>query len=131
MAQNNSTLSQQQLAELREMLLAKRNELVEDLDSLGREIEQEKNPDTIGGGLSTVPTHPADAGSDEFSKELLTDKIVRQRRRLTEVDDALARLDGGTYGICLGTGEPIEMKRLRAQPWAKYSLAYEKQMEAR
>ena len=51
------------------------------------------------------------------------------RETLREIDEALERIKDGTYGICLGTGEPINKRRLMAIPWAKYSIEHAKLME--
>lgn len=131
MAQKEKTthLTDGQLEEFRMMLLQKRKELACDIAQLGDELDSEKNPNNQGGGLSNLPTHPADMGTDLYEQELSAGKIVRQRERLQEIDEALARITAGTFGVCMGTGQPIEIKRLRAKPWARYSLEYAKQME--
>jgi DnaK suppressor protein len=49
---------------------------------------------------------------------------------LREVQQALRRIDNGTFGICQGCGEPISGKRLEAIPWAKYCLTCQ-QIEGR
>ena len=48
---------------------------------------------------------------------------------ITEVLDALRRIDRGTYGVCEITGEPIPAERLNSIPWARYSLAGQQQLE--
>jgi len=50
---------------------------------------------------------------------------------LQEIHDALKRITDGTYGICLGTGKPINNRRLKAIPWAKYSIEHARVMEQR
>src|SRR5690348_7917338 len=48
----------------------------------------------------------------------------KERALIREIDRALGKLAEGSYGICEGTGEPIDGRRLEAQPWTRYSLAY-------
>jgi RNA polymerase-binding transcription factor DksA len=62
--------------------------------------------------------------------------LLMQERRaphgfdvLREIDEALERIQNGTYGVCLGTGKRIDKRRLLAIPWAKYSIEYAKLME--
>ena len=62
--------------------------------------------------------------------------LLTQERRephgrdiLREIDEAMERIIDGTYGICLGTGKPINKRRLNAIPWAKYSIEYARLME--
>lgn len=128
MAQTTA-LSQDQLTEFREVLQIKRREVLSDIDQLGRELDEAKDPNDTGGGLSNLPTHPADRGSDEYDRELNTRKMLRLQSLLNEIDDAIDRIEDGTYGLCMGTGKPITIERLRAKPWAKYSLDYEREME--
>lgn len=65
------------------------------------------------------------ATEEAFTMRLL-DKEVKLLR---EIDAALAKFDEGTYGICEGTDEPIERRRLEARPWTRYSVAYKEQLE--
>lgn len=57
--------------------------------------------------------------------------IMHQRhlRRLQQVQDALQRIEEGTYGYCEGTDEPINPRRLVIMPLARYSLEYQEQQE--
>ena len=63
------------------------------------------------------------------------DILLRERREphgpdtLRDIDEAMKRISDGTYGICPGTGKPINKRRLMAIPWAKYSIEYAKLME--
>lgn len=67
----------------------------------------------------------AHATEEAFNMRLL-DKEVKLLR---EIEAALRKFDDGTYGICEGTEEPIERKRLEARPWTRYSVAYKEQLE--
>lgn len=49
---------------------------------------------------------------------------------LTQVRDALTRLDAGTYGACLVDGAPIDAQRLEAAPWVPYCLKHQQLLEA-
>ena len=46
-----------------------------------------------------------------------------------QIDHAIERLDAGTYGFCLHTGQPIGQARLEAIPWAKYSVEAQELLE--
>jgi DnaK suppressor protein len=67
----------------------------------------------------------AHATEEAFNMRLL-DKEVKLLR---EIEGALVKFEEGTYGICEGTGEPIERRRLDARPWTRYSVAYKEQLE--
>ena len=65
------------------------------------------------------------ATEEAFNMRLL-DKEVKL---LKEIDTALRKFGLGTYGICEGTEEQIERRRLEARPWTRYSVAYKEQLE--
>lgn len=129
MSEQKQYLSQEQLEQLRSMLLDKRRELMASLNELRTEADDVNRMEGQGGGLSSVPTHPADMGSSTRDREMTMELLIDSERQLQEVDEALVRMDNGTFGWCLGTGEPIGYERLKARPWAKYSLQYAKEVE--
>jgi DnaK suppressor protein len=49
---------------------------------------------------------------------------------LTQVREALQRIDAGTFGRCVVDGEPIDEKRLQALPWTPYCLEHQESLEA-
>ena len=54
---------------------------------------------------------------------------ARDIKRLREIDHALEKIRTGSYGLCEETGEPIELGRLRCQPWARHKLEIAEEME--
>lgn len=68
----------------------------------------------------------ANRATEEAFNMRLLDKEVKLLR---EIDAAIAKFDEGTYGICEGTDEQIERRRLEARPWTRYSVAYKEQLE--
>src|SRR5215211_9114227 len=68
--------------------------------------------------------HPdlADRASSETDRAIELRARDRQRKLIAKIDDALARIDDGTYGYCEETGEPISLKRLEARPIATLSV---------
>jgi len=65
----------------------------------------------------------------EFSLELRTRD--RERKLIRKIDEALKRIDDGSYGFCLETGEPIGVKRLEARPVATLSVEAQERRERR
>jgi DnaK suppressor protein len=63
-----------------------------------------------------------DKASSSYTKEFLFSLSSSDRKLLQMIDEALARIEDGTYGSCLHTGEPIEPKRLEAVPWARLCI---------
>jgi len=120
-----SPLSKSQLREFKELLLTKRRDLLGDMNG----IEAEAFGKDGSGDLSNMPTHPADIGTDNYEHEFTLGLLESERTLLKEIDEALDRVQKGMFGICLGTGQAINTARLKARPWAKYSIEYARQLE--
>ncbi len=76
------------------------------------------------GGAAVV-----DLPEDEVDLRTLRSELVLEDSELHEIEAALQRLQGGAYGICEATGEPIAAERLRALPWTRFSKAAAAQHE--
>lgn len=121
-------LSKAELLEFRQILLEKRRAIIGDMNGIEAEALHTNRQDGSG-DLSNMPTHPADIGTDNFEQEFTLGLLESERTLLTEINAALDRIDGGTYGVCVGTGQPIGVARLRARPWAKYCIDYARKLE--
>jgi DnaK suppressor protein len=122
---NQAGISPKELEHFRELLLAKRRELVGDMSSMEREALRS----TQGSNLSNLPLHMADMGTDNYEQEFTLGLVEKERGLLREINQALAKIQDGTFGLCEGTGKPIGKARLEAQPWAKYSIEHARMME--
>ena len=123
-----SPLTKSQLKSFRQLLLDKRRDLVGDMNGIQAEALR-SGEHSIGSDLSNMPTHPADIGTDNYEHEFTLGLLESERTLLKEIDEALERVESGTFGICLGTGEPIALPRLKARPWAKYGIEYARLLE--
>ncbi len=121
-------LADKQLKMFREMLLAKRRELTGDVRNLTNDALGRSRQDSTG-DLSAVPIHMADLGSDNWEQDFTIGLIANEQQLVREIDEALRRIDDRTYGICVATGKPITIARLKAKPWAKYCIEYARQRE--
>jgi DnaK suppressor protein len=77
--------------------------------------------------------HPdlADRASSETDRSIELRARDRQRKLIAKIDEALARIDEGTYGYCEETGEPISIRRLEARPIATLSVEAQERHERR
>jgi DnaK suppressor protein len=98
------------LARAREQLLETRAKLLGEIDSEQR-AEREANKDE---GMDTY-----DLASEERDREINFILSDRERVKLQQIDDALARLDDGSYGICESCGLEIAEQRLEAMPFTR------------
>ncbi len=71
----------------------------------------------------------ADRASAEADKSLELRARDRQRKLICKIDQAIARIDDGSYGFCMETGEPIGLKRLDARPIATLSIEAQERHE--
>ena len=117
-------LSAKELAHFRGLLLAKRRQLVGDMETMENEALR-----TETSNLSHLPVHMADMGTDNYEQEFTLSLVDRERKLLDEIDRALAKIADRTYGICEGTGQMITNERLEAQPWAHYSIEYARHLQ--
>ncbi|MSR33322.1 MAG: hypothetical protein EXS12_00730 [Phycisphaerales bacterium] len=110
-------LTSKELSEHRNILIARRNELIGRVEGLEDEALRSN-----GGNLSNMPLHMADVGTDTFDQEFALNLAASDRVKLAEIDEAISRIDDKSYGVCQLTGKPIPKARLDANPLAKYTV---------
>lgn len=82
-----------------------------------------------GGDSSAFGMHQADAGSDAYDRDFALSLLGKEQDALYEINEALKRIETGTYGLCEGTGSKIPEERLEAMPFARFSVAYQEKIE--
>lgn len=120
-------LDGEELDRFRELLLKKRAEICGDVRSLTDEALNRSG--NTHGDQSTMPIHMADLGTDNWEQEFTLGLIANEQAVVREIDEALERVRSKTYGMCLATHKRITKARLRAKPWAKYCIEYERARE--
>lgn len=94
--------------EARRLLHAERDRLTALLHDSADDVADQQDTDRDAGD--------ADAAKDVVDREMERSELRQLHAQLREVDDALARVDEGTYGVSEVSGEPIPDERLRARP---------------
>lgn len=125
-AKLKSPFGKRELDRYRSILLRKRGELVGDVADLEQQALQ-----GASGSLSHTPQHMAEQGSEAYDQSLQLDLAAADRKLIREIDDALKRIDAGSYGVCELTGVPISTDRLEELPWARYSIEAAREIERR
>src|SRR5579859_1247469 len=89
--------------------------------------------ETVGHLQTETENHPdiADRASSETDRALELRTRDRQRKLISKIEDALRRIEDGSYGYCEETGEPIGVARLDARPIATMSLEAQERHERR
>jgi DnaK suppressor protein len=116
-----------------------------DLNSIRATLEKKR--DEIRQNLASLTeAHPTPVGAIEAGdgpkdfEDIAVDFLETQQEQsiqyneqalLTEIEQALGRLDNGTYGKCVVCGQPIPEKRLQAIPWAARCIKDQEQLEQR
>ena len=116
------------LERFRKLLMMKRDLMGGDVSTLQKEALR-KNRQDASGDLSTMPIHMADLGSDNFEQEFIVGLIENEEVTLREIDDALKRIEQGTFGACQSCKKKIPVARLKAKPHAKYCIECQKLQE--
>lgn len=105
----------------RDRLVAMRSRLDGDRSQLRDEALHPLNGEASG-GLSNVPIHPADLGTDANEEELTLGLLENEEQLIEEINGALERLDEGAYGRCDACKKAIPKRRLHAVPYARYCV---------
>lgn len=100
-------LSQDFIQAMKERLLQERIEVRANIEEVSRPELPMDNPDED------------DLANDAVEDILQGSSLAVLRGLLEKIDNALLRIDDGTYGICLETGEPIPQEVLENEPWAE------------
>ena len=105
-----------------------RKKLLDWKDEILRESRE-----TVAHLQKETENHPdvADRASSETDRSLELRTRDRQRKLISKIDDALRRIEDGSYGYCEETGEPITLARLEARPIPTLSLEAQERHERR
>jgi DnaK suppressor protein len=102
----------------RELLLERRRAIVEAIEYLHQENAgslEEETGELVSG---SADQHMADTATETVDREIDYTLEETDGRLLAAIDEAVARIDAGTYGICVNCGAQIAPERLEAMPWA-------------
>jgi RNA polymerase-binding transcription factor DksA len=81
-------------------------------------------------GDSSQPNHMAELGSAVHEQDVTIQMLQSEGNVLFEIEEAIKRVNNGTYGICEMSGKPIPKARLNAIPWTRYRVECAKIAEA-
>jgi DnaK suppressor protein len=109
----------------RAKLLELRSTLVDSMSEIARETRVEFCDSSV------FATHNGDAGSDACDRDLALCLLSQETNALTEIDKALERIESGSYGICEMSGQPIPASRLKAIPFARFTVEWQAEIEKR
>jgi DnaK suppressor protein len=112
-SQRTRRMDSSELRRFRSILTLQRDETMGSLDRLGDET---RNAD------SDYPKDIGDFCETTLSKEALFQQSAERRLKMRTIEAALARIQQGTFGVCMACGDDINSRRLDALPWTQYCL---------
>jgi len=113
-------MDQQRLEHFRNLLLEQRRQATEDLHTeRAAALDRDDGVEDIG-----------DESESDLERSTAFDLAGRESQLIEEIDEALQRIDDGTYGQCARCGKPIDEKRLEAMPTARYDAECQAAIEA-
>jgi DnaK suppressor protein len=101
-------------------LVELRDQLLQQAGKLAKEATE---------GTPTYSMHMADAGTDSFDRDFALSMLSSDQDALYEIEEAIKRIETGTFGVCELTGKAIPQTRLEAIPWARFSADAQRQLE--
>ena len=112
----------------REKLLALKDTLLDSMNGVAKDSLRSR---AEGSEASAFGMHQADAGSDAYDRDFALSLLSQEQDSLYEIDEALKRIENGTYGTCEMSGKSIPHARLEALPFTRYTVECQAELEKR
>jgi RNA polymerase-binding transcription factor DksA len=110
----------------KEKLLQLRDAMVDSMAGVAKDNLRSR---AEGSEASAFGMHQADAGSDAYDRDFALSLLSQEQDALYEIDQALKRIELGTYGTCEMSGKSISHARLEAIPFARFTVECQSQLE--
>lgn len=107
-------------------LLELKDSLVDSVTGMANETIRAR---AEGSDASAFGMHQADAGSDAYDRDFALSLLSKEQDALYEIEDALKRIEAGTYGICEMSNKKIPQMRLEALPFARFTVECQAEYE--
>ena len=118
-------MDKKNLENYKKLLLKLKEDLLHDIKNMSNDTNNDGDSHDVSGHV----IHMADVATDMYDKEFSLGLASKDRELLQKIEEALDRIEKGTYGLCLATGKPISRARLKAIPYAEYCLKYQEEIE--
>jgi DnaK suppressor protein len=109
-----------------ERILELRDSILENMHGVAQDTLRSR---AEGSEASAFGMHQADAGSDAYDRDFALSLLSQEQDALYEIEEALKRIQLGTYGICEMSGKQIPVARLEALPFARYTVECQAEVE--
>lgn len=110
----------------KQKLLDLKDSLMDSMTGMANETLRSK---AEGSEASAFGMHQADAGTDAYDRDFALSLLSQEQDALYEIEEALKRVEAGTYGVCEMSGKRIPQARLEALPFARFTIECQQQYE--
>jgi len=119
-----------ELAEFKKFVLKRKEEILDDIKHISDDTLK-KSQKEASGDISGYTYHMADVATDTYDREFSLGIASNERKMLYELDDALKKIEEGTFGICEDCKNLIAKNRLKAVPQARLCVKCQQKREKR
>lgn len=123
-------LNKKDLVLFKKLILKKKESIVEEINHISEDTLKKSQKDASG-DISGYTYHMADVATDTYDREFSLGLASNERRLIYDLDDALKKIEEGTFGICEDCETSITKTRLKAIPYAKLCVKCQEKREKR
>lgn len=121
-------LTKKELAGFRKLILKKKEEILAQIKHASDETSKQSQKEAAG-DISAYTYHMADVATDTYDREFTLGLASNERKLIYEFDDAIKKIEDGTYGACEECKQLIVRIRLKALPYARLCLKCQERKE--
>jgi RNA polymerase-binding protein DksA len=122
--------NKKELTEFKKIVLKRKEEILEGIQHISEDTLK-KSQKEASGDISGYTYHMADVATDTYDREFSLGLASNERKLLYELDDALKKIEDGTFGICEECKSLIARTRLKAVPYARLCVKCQEKKEKR
>jgi DnaK suppressor protein len=121
-------LNKKDLAEYKKLITKRKGEILDSITRISQDTLKKSQKDASG-DISGYSFHMADVATDNYDREFSLGLASHDRQFLYELEDALKKIEDGTFGLCEECKAVLTKARLKALPYARYCLDCQKKKE--
>jgi RNA polymerase-binding protein DksA len=120
--------NKKELEYFKKLILKIKDKILDEIKHISEDTLK-KSQKEAAGDISGYTYHMADVASDTYDREFSLGLVSNERESLYELDDALKKIEEGTFGICEECKSLITKTRLKAVPYARLCLRCQEKKE--
>ena len=122
--------NKEELKYFRKLILKNKEKILDEIKRISEDTLKKSQKDAAG-DISGYTYHMADVASDTYDREFSLGLASNERQSLYELDDAIKKIEEGTFGICEECKSVITKTRLKAVPFARLCVKCQEKKEKR